>query len=150
MQHRKTLLLALDFDPRSASMLSEALALADSLQATVHLIHVFTLRDKHEPARISLRTRTYYESSARSQLAAAGARCRARGRLGALLWQEGDPAGEILLAAKATSADIIVVGAGRQNIQARSRLGNVAEAVILAASCTVIVLRNNACSSDSN
>lgn len=141
MNAHRTLLVALDFGPHTQSVLSEALTIADLLNAKIHLLHVFTLRDKRELAPLSQTTSAYLKNAEHLQLQAAKARCSLRGRLGTVLWHEGDPTAQILHAAEALNADLILIGASSRSARKRARLGCVAEAVIRRAPCTVMVVR---------
>jgi nucleotide-binding universal stress UspA family protein len=150
MNDSKTLLVALDFSPHSDAALTETLGLADLIDARVHVLHVFTLEDQRETVPTSRNLYTHLKTSRRTQLEAAAARCRAKGRLGTLLWSKGDPAAQILLTADAIAADMIVVGASGRNMLTRLRLGSVAEAVVRRAECTVIVVRHKTGANDDN
>ena len=138
MNDRKTLLVALDFGPHSDAVLSESIALADRIEAMLHLIHVFTPLD----TRMSRNTYAYLNSSKHAQLSAAGARCRARKRLGSVMLHEGDPTAQILLAAEAICADMIVMGARARAVSTQLRLDGVVDAVIGKADCTVVIVRD--------
>jgi nucleotide-binding universal stress UspA family protein len=120
------------------------------IDATIHLLHVFTLQDKRERALMSHNTYAYLKTAEQSQLQAARSRCRARGRRGSVLWHEGDPATQILLAAAALQADLIMMGACARRLLQRVRLGSVAEAVIRKAPCTVMVVRDKAAGAQAN
>ncbi|HET8931906.1 MAG TPA: universal stress protein [Polyangiales bacterium] len=146
MNHRKTLLLALDFGPHTETVLNETIAFADVLEATLHVIHVLALLDK----RMSRNTYAYFNRSKQAQLAAAGARCRAHRRLGSLLLHEGDPASQILLAADALAADMIVMGARARRPARRIEHGSVIETVLRKAACTVVIVRNQVAVHDDN
>ena len=146
MNTKKTLLVALDLGPRSDAIVNETIALADSLGATIHLVHVFTLQDKHETVLTSPNLYAHLKTSNHSLLAAAAARCRARGRLGTMLWHEGDPISQILLTAAAVDADMIVIGASRRGAATRS----VTEAVVRKAQCSVVVVRQKRSSAEDN
>ena len=141
MNPRKKLLVALDFGPHSDAILYEALELAESIDATIHVLHAFTLQDMDETVSLSPNLFAHFKTSRHSLLLVAGARCRARGRLGTLLWHEGDPAAQILLTAAAVDADMIVIGASRRRPLTRLRLGSVTEAVVRKAECTIMVVR---------
>lgn len=150
MNDHKTLLVALDFGPYSDAVLDEAMGIAEMVDARIHLLHVFTLQDKHEKSLMSHNSYVYMKNAQQSQLQAARARCRVSGRLGTALWHEGDPAAQILLAASALDADMILVGASSRRLLERLRLGSVAEAVIRKAPCTVMVVRDKAAGGQSN
>ena len=150
MKTKKTLLVALDFGPHSDAVLHDTIALAELLDATIHVLHVFTLQDKDETVSLSPNLFAHLKTSRHSLLRAAAARCRARGRLGTFLWHEGDPAAQILLTATAVDADMIVIGASRRGPLVRVRLGSVAEAVVRKALCTVMVVREKRSSTQDN
>jgi nucleotide-binding universal stress UspA family protein len=138
----KTILVALDFGRHSEAALNEALRLADLLKATVHLLHVFTLNDNVQSASTPRGFHNYLQDSEQAQLKAAGSRCRASGKLGAVIWETGDPAGQILLTAEAVGAEMLVLGASGRKFRTRQRLGSVVEAVVRRASCTVLIVRD--------
>jgi nucleotide-binding universal stress UspA family protein len=146
----KTILVALDFGRHSEAALNEALRLADLVKATVHLLHVFSLRDKVQVEPASRRFHNYLQDSKQTQLNAAGSRCRALGKLGAVIWETGDPAAQILLTAEAIGAEMLVLGASGRKPRPRQRLGSVVEAVVSRAPCTVMVVRDPTHSHDDN
>jgi len=141
MNAYKTILVALDFSRHSEAALNEALRLAELVEATVHVLHVFTLQDEVGVQPTSRNFHNYMHDAEQAQLKAAGSRCRAAGKLGAVIWNTGDPATQILLTAKAVGAQILVLGASGRAPLSRQRLGSVVEAVLRRAPCTVMVVR---------
>jgi nucleotide-binding universal stress UspA family protein len=138
----RTILVALDFGRHSEAALNEALRLADLVKATIHLLHVFTLRDTVQVEPASRRFYNYLKDAKQAQLNAAGSRCRASGKLGAVIWETGDPAAQILLTAEAIGAEMLVLGASGGKPRTRQRVGSVVEALVSRSPCTVMVVRD--------
>lgn len=141
MSKIKNILIATDFSAQSDHALDEAFVLADTLAATVHLLHVFTLQDKSELDLCRIDMKELMETERRKLAAAADAH-RASHRVGEVIWQMGDPAPAIVKAASDLHAELIVIGAsGRSGIR-RIVLGSVAESVTRHATCSVLVVRD--------
>lgn len=128
-----------DFSPSSGVALRRAAELARALQAEVVLLHVAepSLRaPSSTPAAQATEPRM--EGKFRQALSASGADDVVREQL--LL--HGDPADSIPAHATRTKARLIVMGTqGRRGVE-RLLLGSVAEAVIRAAHCPVLVVRS--------
>jgi nucleotide-binding universal stress UspA family protein len=139
MNDPRNILVALDFSPWSDAALEEAMRLCSKFRATVHLLHVFTLQDKPEWA--SLEEERAVE---RTRLDQDAATCRASGHAAEVLWREGDPGPQVILAATHTHADLIILGSSGRSGVKRLLLGSVAEKVVRNASCNVLVVRRTA------
>jgi nucleotide-binding universal stress UspA family protein len=144
------LLVPIDFSPSSRAALEYAAFLAEKAGAALEVLHVW------EPAGI---TGPASMAVLQAQGAAAGAgwsqtregvrrdverfvtQSPARGRVAAVRVEAGEPSDGILEAARASRADLIVMGThGRTGI-ARLLLGSVAEAVLRRATCPVLTVR---------
>src|SRR5262245_57605812 len=119
MSEPKNILVATDFSPPSEAAVRMAFALAVKTEATVHVLHVFTLQDKTESEAL---TEHAARAAERRKLDAIADAQRGSGRLGDVLWSDGDPAVEILNAAQAKGADLLVIGASGRKGFLRLRL----------------------------
>lgn len=141
MSFRKVL-IAVEGGPIAAHAVDVGLELANTLEAEIALIHVTEALDSYgadtgiSPAELQKLAR---EEGERLIL---GVRERQQLPASTLEFLEnGDPAVEIVRAAKAWPADLIVIGShGRSGLD-RVLLGSVAEAVVRQASCPVLVVR---------
>ncbi|ULA59970.1 MAG: hypothetical protein LZF60_170109 [Nitrospira sp.] len=133
------ILVATDFSPSSETALRRAAELARLLQAEVRLLHIAELPLRaSSSAQAANSTEARMERKFRQALSASGADDVVVEHL--LL--HGDPADSILAHAARTKTRLIVMGTqGRRGVE-RLLLGSVAEAVIRAAHCPVLVVRN--------
>jgi nucleotide-binding universal stress UspA family protein len=136
MSSPQSILVALDFSPPSIAAVEHAFELAAKFGATVHLLHVFTLQGKSESVAFSAE-----RESERALLDSAANAHRDSGRLGEVLWREGDPAAQIALTAEQQRVDLIALGASGRTGMQRLVLGSVAESVVKTAPCNVLVIR---------
>ncbi|MDB4991191.1 MAG: hypothetical protein JWN04_6369 [Myxococcaceae bacterium] len=137
----KNILLATDFGDASDAAMSTAFELAQALDATVHVLHVFTLQDNTLDARMSAVGITELQKQLEAKVQALLGPGPGAGRLGRVLTHFGAPAPLVLRTAEELPADMIVLGShGRQGI-ARLLLGSVAEAVVREAKCPVLVAK---------
>lgn len=134
----RTLLVAADLGPHSARVLDTALALADALDARVHLLHAFTLSELSESTLRSEGLAGAHDALQR-QLRELASAHRESARIGEVLVREGDPAQLIAKTAEQLSADLIVVDSYHHGMQRLAR-GSVAEALTRSAPCAVYVL----------
>src|SRR5262245_32635360 len=139
----RKILVAVDFSPHSEAALEEAFALAEKFGAVVDLVHVYTLQDKPE-SQVFSATEDEAREAERRQLEALADACKPSGRLGEVLWAEGDPAPGIVLTARRRGADLIVLGACGRSVWKRLLLGSVAQGVVKDAGCSVLVVRSAA------
>ena len=139
MNDPRHILVPLDFSPFSDAALEEAMRLASKFEATVHLLHVFTLQNQPESGSLEAE-----RAEERSQLDAAASKFRASGHTAETVWREGDPGPQVILAATQTHADLIVLGSSGRSGWKRLLLGSVAEYVVRNATCNVLVVRHAA------
>jgi nucleotide-binding universal stress UspA family protein len=137
----KNILVGLDFSAHSDAALGYAFEVADKFDAHVHLVHVYTLQDRSESEVGSKSQSEAQLSTERSQLDASADAHRASGRVGEVLWLEGDPAETLLCAAQERGADLIVLGASGRTGLKRLLLGSVAETVVREAKASVWIAR---------
>jgi nucleotide-binding universal stress UspA family protein len=137
MPQFKKILCPLDFDQNSLLALRLASELAQERQATLYLLHVVVMPPGPEVAlsfgKMEAAARTKLERLARQK-----ANGKARYRIEVMM---GDPAVEVLQAAKRLRANLIVMAThGRKGLR-RLVLGSVAERVIREAPCPVLTVR---------
>lgn len=87
MSNPKPILVAVDFSPPSETAVVN-FELATKLDRTVQVLHVFTLQDKTEGEVVSEHDTRAAE---RRKLDASANAHRGSGRLGEVLWRDGDP-----------------------------------------------------------
>jgi universal stress protein A len=132
----RKILCPVDFDAASLQALKLASELAKESGATLHLLHIVVLPPAPEVAlpfgRMEEAARGRLEKLIR-QHTDRGTHCEVRVMMG-------DAAAEVLLAAKRTRADLIVMAThGRTGLR-RLMLGSVAERVVREAPCPVLSL----------
>ncbi|HET8761130.1 MAG TPA: universal stress protein [Nitrospiria bacterium] len=145
----KRILLATDFSDCSRAAIDYALAFAERLGAEVHLVHVFE-RPVYFEVGVSHRLQLGRDvdewirdlkADATKQLDALAAEVRGRKPGTQVSMREGLPVDEILLAAKALPADVIVLGTHGRTGLPHVLLGSVAERVVRGAPCPVLTVR---------
>lgn len=117
----RTVAVASTFSPRFDQVLAEAKRIRDRLASQLHLIYVGK-RDEET-------TQKFGSALRRLKLPADST----------IYYQEGDPAGAILKAAKANEIDLIVAGALEKEAVLRQFLGNVARRLVREATCSVML-----------
>ena len=137
MPRFKKILCPVDFDPNSLLAMRLAAELARERKATLYLIHVLGMPPGPEVAlpfgRMEMAARTRLERLARQKVGS-----KARYQVAIMM---GDPALEVLLAAKRRGADLIVMAThGRKGLR-HLVLGSVAEQVIREAPCPVLTVK---------
>ncbi|HLM79368.1 MAG TPA: universal stress protein [Terriglobales bacterium] len=137
MPQFKKILCPVDFDPNSLLALRLASELAQEGKATLHLLHVVAMPPGPEVAlpfgKMETAARTRLERLARQKVT-----CEARYQIEVMM---GDPAVEVLQAAKRLRANLIVMAThGRRGLR-RLVLGSVAERVIREAPCPVLTVK---------
>jgi nucleotide-binding universal stress UspA family protein len=148
MKTIKKILVPLDFSPHSGQALQFAIDLARRYEASLDLLYVYQTVTYALPEGYILVTPDQLNeilSHLDKQLSAAKQEAVAAGiaQVGSTVVQ-GYPINEILHRANEGKADMIVMGThGRTGIK-RAVLGSVAENVLRAASCPVLVVRANA------
>lgn len=139
----KNILVATDFNHCSEVALARALAFAERFEATVHLLHVYTLPGLPDGAALSSSSIDDAEQVARRKLDEVARTSAGTRYLGQLLVRMGDPASVIILVAEELQAELIVLGThGRRGLN-RLLLGSVANAVVRTAPCSVLVARDH-------
>jgi nucleotide-binding universal stress UspA family protein len=137
------ILIAIDKGPVSAHAVEIALELAAALKADTAVIHVMAPPVTYDsPSGLP---QSEMSALAREEGIKLMARLRENPALPAFaheFLEGGDPATEIVKAAKDWPADMIVMGThGREGV-ARMMLGSVADSVIRQAPCPVLVVRS--------
>ena len=137
----KTILLATDYGEASESAMSTAFELALALNATVHVVHAFTVEDNMEADNFSQAQLAELQLNSSEKLEALARGCTGAERLGSVVSRFGEPAALVLSTAEELQVDMIVLGSnGRQGIS-RLLLGSVAETVVRQAKCSVLVAK---------
>jgi nucleotide-binding universal stress UspA family protein len=128
-----------DFSDRSQAAFEMACALARDYSAELIVVHVTRPPLVYAPDGIAVATATEEPYDARVKLAEvrpADPRVTVTHHL-----LEGEPAEQILKAARAVSADLIVLGTHGTTGLARLLMGSVAESVVRKATCPVLTVR---------
>jgi nucleotide-binding universal stress UspA family protein len=140
------ILVATDFSETSDAALTYARTLAESLGASLHLVHVFD--DPYGNALVSEMSVSVYESMRATEMTQA--RRRLLRRLppadrkqfqGSTAIVTGSPAEAIVDYAADRGMDLIVMGTHGRSGFAHLLLGSVAEQVVRAARCPVLTVR---------
>jgi len=138
----RTVILATDLSPTSEAATTAALDLAGSLGARLLAVSVIDPGSLRLPGgRFRQRVdqvRTEREHVAQSLVA----RGRSIGVTVDFLVWEGDPGESIIEAARAESADMIVVGSHGRGTVGRFLIGSVSDHVVRNAQCPVLVVRS--------
>jgi universal stress protein A len=142
----KRILVPTDFSETSDTALTHAGTLADSLEASLHLVHVFD--DPYGNALVAELSPSVYESMRTTELTQA--RRRLLRRLppadrkqfqGSTAIVTGTPAEAIVDYAADRGMDLIVMGTHGRGGFAHLLLGSVAEQVVRTATCPVLTVR---------
>lgn len=142
----KTIMHATDFSSASRAAFTKAIQLAKRDRAPLVIAHVMTpplpmLGDGYvSPATWDEIQRSYRKTSQR-RLDSAVARARAAGVRARGLLLEGLPHEQIVRAARAQRAGLLVVGTHGRSGVARFFVGSVAGRVVAAAPCPVVTVR---------
>jgi nucleotide-binding universal stress UspA family protein len=141
----RRVLIALDASAIAAHALEAGLSLARALGADVALVHVVDPKLAVAPEAGVPATALMAEAKRDGQglLAAATARAGSASPPWQFL-REGQPAKEIIAAAREWAADLIVLGTHGRSGVARAVLGSTADAVVRHAPCPVVVVRGEA------
>lgn len=138
----KTILVPTDFSDCAEQALDYAVALADKLGATVHLLNTITVPSLGVPELGVAVASTMMESAVTAnqaeldRLAARRAPTKVTSQL-----RTGDARDVIVETAKELGADLIVMGThGRRGFK-RALLGSIAEGVLRTAPCPVLTIR---------
>jgi nucleotide-binding universal stress UspA family protein len=151
------ILVALDYSDRSHTVLAEAIALAQPLQAQLTLLHVLSNRDVASPAMPLIPVPEYYPSlsattlelyqeewtafEARSlaTLQRYQATAQAAGLESQVSQRSGNPGTVICEVAQAIQADLILIGRRGYSGLSELLLGSVSNYVVHHAPCAVLV-----------
>ena len=138
----KRILVPLDGSPLSAHAADLAIDLATALQAELAFVHVIEPSETVAPVGglPPGELRKVVQQEARDVLDAATSRSHVEPPAWRFL-KEGKPAPEIVAAAKEWGADLIVMGTHGRSGLGRVVLGSVAQAVVHAAPCPVLLVR---------
>ena len=146
MRRIRRVLYASDFSQASARAFQTAIALAKASQARLMIVHVVVpfvpvVPEQYvDPATVDRLDAEAREWARRSLDKLALRASKTAGRVAVFL-REGDPAQQIVRAARANRADLIVVGTHGRRGFSRLILGSVAERVVGTASCPVVTVR---------
>jgi nucleotide-binding universal stress UspA family protein len=142
------ILMPTDFSASSERALEYAATLANSLGASVHLIH--TLHDRgtslpawHPDAGYNARRRERHYRAEQARLTAIAQRLQATVPVVSAEVRTGDAASEIVKAAVDYGCDLVVMGTHGRTGLSHLVLGSVAEAVIRQAPCPVLAIRQS-------
>jgi nucleotide-binding universal stress UspA family protein len=139
---RPHIVFATDFSPWAAQAEAYALCLASTWRASLTVVTVLEFQPGMNPEYEV--NRLYLDElmkSAKKELAALTERAAARGIAVQTRMATGIPSEEILGAARAEDADVIVMGTKGKTGLAHVLLGSTAERVIRSASCPVLAVR---------
>ena len=146
MTRIRRIIHASDFSKASRRAFATAVTLAKSTHATLTLVHVVVPFVPVVPEQyfdggtwdlIDEQTRTWGQK----QLAALAGKAAKGGMKVVTLLAEGEPAEQIVKAARSTRADLVVVGTHGRSGFSRLFLGSVAERVVATAPCPVVTVR---------
>jgi nucleotide-binding universal stress UspA family protein len=137
------ILVAHDFSATADAALDYALGLARKLGARITVVHAYEIPSLGAPEVLVLATdwTKQFEVVAREHLDKVIARVREVGLDAEPVLRKGAAWREIVAAAKDIKADMVVVGSEGRGLVGRTLLGSVAEKVVRAAPCAVLVVR---------
>ena len=124
------ILCAVDFSKPAQAAFKQALALSRARNAELTVVHAVP---KDQPFRSNAHKRIAMLAALRQAAAEAGIRLK-------VSVQHGNPAGVILLHARARHPDLIVIGTHQRTGLERLRSGSVAETITLRAACPVLAV----------
>ena len=141
------ILVPTDFSDTSDTALTYAQSLADSLGASLHLVHVFD--DGYADAMLADASAAVYDSMRATAMTAARRKLQRRMPpadrrrfFGTTATIEGKPATAIVDYAEEHEIDLIVMGTHGRRGFAHLLLGSVAEQVVRTAKCPVLTVRD--------
>ncbi|MBI3047071.1 MAG: universal stress protein [Acidobacteria bacterium] len=134
----RRILLASDFSKASVKAFATAASLARTSRATLMIVHVFVpfmpaVPEEYLGGATLDRLNADARRSAERQLAKAIKKAKAAGVRAAGLMMEGEPARQIVRAARSKHADLIVVGTHGRTGLSKFFVGSVAQRVVLTA-----------------
>jgi nucleotide-binding universal stress UspA family protein len=147
MSAMRRILFASDFSKASRKAFTTAVAMAKANRAALAIVHVIVPFTPIVPEQyLSAETWEQIDNEAkrvsRQQLRRIMARARKAGIRVVGLLQEGDPAQQIIRAARSTRADLLVVGTHGRTGLAKFFVGSVASRVVATAACPVVTVRS--------
>lgn len=147
MSAMRRILFASDFSKASRKAFTTAVAMAKANRAALTIVHVIVPFTPIVPEQyLSAETWEQIDNEAkrvsRQQLRRIMARARKAGIRVVGLLQEGDPAQQIIRAARSTRADLLVVGTHGRTGLAKFFVGSVASRVVATAACPVVTVRS--------
>ena len=143
MSQLKRILCPIDFDEHSGRALAQAQDLAQRHGAELRLLHVFPSRPQSIPMPLA-GAAAQTDAATGTRLGAMAETIRERGVQCEVATAHGDPALQILQAARDGAADLIVMAThGRKGV-ARVVLGSVTEAVLHATPCPLLTIHPRA------
>jgi nucleotide-binding universal stress UspA family protein len=141
------ILVPTDFSETSDTALTHAQSLADSLGASLHLVHVFD--DSYADAMLADASAAVYDSMRSTAMGTARRKLQRRMRpaerrrfFGTTAMITGTPAAAIVDYADEHDIDLIVMGTHGRRGFAHLLLGSVAEQVVRTAKCPVLTVRD--------
>jgi nucleotide-binding universal stress UspA family protein len=140
MRHIRKLLVAVDGSPASVAGLTEAVALAEDLEASIEVLYVNAPDDFTVGSATLVAKQAHDEAERELDKAIATAEARLHDRL-CRRTEAGDPMRKILEVATADKADLIVMGTHGRVGRLHALVGSVAEGVVRSAPCPVLTVR---------
>lgn len=135
------ILVPVDFSAHSERALDYACSLAEKLGAKIHLIHAIGVGSPELGPLVGDLALTKLREGSFAALEKIARAREGLAKFGKMMVEPGDPRDGILAAAKASAADLIVIGShGRRGLP-RVVLGSVAEDVSRRAPCPVLIVR---------
>ncbi|MFO0659183.1 MAG: universal stress protein [Polyangiaceae bacterium] len=142
----RLILVPIDFEEVSDHALEHAIGLASALKATVHITHILQLPVYNFPDASFLASPELIarlSTSAQTRMNAVLAKLQNSGVTIESSLREGVPHEEVIAAAKAMNADLIVMGTHGRGLIAHALLGSVAERVVRTSPVPVLVVRKS-------
>lgn len=130
MNHISRVLCAVDFSEPARAAFEHALALSGARNAELTVVQAVP---KDRPFRWHARERMAMEAALQRAAKDAGVRLK-------VSVQHGNPAGVILLHARARRPHLVVIGTHQRTGLTRFRIGSIAETVTLRAACPVLIV----------
>jgi nucleotide-binding universal stress UspA family protein len=141
----RTILVPHDFSETAQRALEFALDLAGPLGARIHVMFAYEVPAYAFPEAPVLEMETpQIERAAQTALEGLASRARRPGVAVECVLRRGVPWSEINAAAKAISADLIIMGTHGRRGLARALIGSVAEKVVRTAPCPVLAVHGEA------
>lgn len=142
----RRILFASDFSPASGRAFTTAVAIAKAARTTLTIVHVIAPWTPFVPEQLLVseqqeRIEDETRRRSRAHLDRLTDKARKAGVRAASLLLEGEPAAQILRAARTTGAGLIVVGThGRTGLN-KFFVGSVAARIVATAACPVLTVR---------